>query len=55
MGTMSDATVRQMVALLKDPVFWGLRTLVDEHPLSWEEFEQLEMPADLTRTQSGTS
>ncbi|WP_302398310.1 hypothetical protein [Eggerthella sinensis] len=52
MGTMSDATVRQMVALLKDPVFWGLRTLVDEHPLSWEEFEQLEMPADLTRTQT---
>ncbi len=41
-----------MVALLKDPVFWGLRTLVDEHPLSWDEFEQLEMPADLTRTQT---
>lgn len=49
---MTDATVRQMVALLQDPVFCGLRTLVDEHPLPRTEFDALETPAALTREQT---
>lgn len=51
-AAMSDATVRQMISLLKDPVFCGLRVLADERPLTREEFEMLAMPEGVSREQA---
>lgn len=51
-AAMSDATVRQMISLLKDPVFCGLRVLADERPLTREEFEMLAMPEGVSREQT---
>ena len=51
-AAMSDATVRQMISLLKDPVFCGLRVLADERPLTREEFEMLARPEGVSREQA---
>ena len=51
-AAMSDATVRQMISLLKDPVFCGLRVLADERPLTREEFEMRAMPEGVSREQA---
>ena len=51
-NALADTTVQQMVMLLKDPTFCSLRTLVDEHPLPWAEFESLEVPTAITREQT---
>lgn len=51
-NALADTTVQQMVMLLKNPTFCSLRTLVDEHPLPWAEFESLEVPTAITREQT---
>ncbi len=48
----SEKTVQNMIALLKDPAFRSLRTLVGERPLPWTEFKNVQIPEGITQEQT---